>query len=248
VHDRFSDSAGVPWDGRSFEANNFAADTGDTPAVLAPLLSQKPVSKSELVRALHGTRLLIPLLAELGEGEIGPNGLMVEKSADLAIVAVATPDGQSAIPAFTSVAELAAWNPDARPVPVAAEKVCLAAASEGHTRVVLNPGSSAVALRRPQLAAIAQDLDWEPPHLSAKVSHMILTATKKHLMISSVDLFDGDPESNLTAPELTIQLGFKPGLSPETLKEILTQLASEIQVPEFLELVDSFGLRIVVSS
>jgi hypothetical protein len=40
-------------------------------------------------------------VAELGESEIGPNGLMVDKSADLAIVAVATPDGQSAIPAFT---------------------------------------------------------------------------------------------------------------------------------------------------
>ena len=248
MHDKFSDSAGVPWEGRSFEANSYAADTGETPAVLIPLLNQRPVPKFELVRALHGTRLLIPLVAELGEGEIGPNGLLVEKSADLAIVAVATPDGQTAIPAFTSVAELAAWNSDARPVPVAAEKVCLAAASEGHTRVVLNPASGAIVLRRPQLAAIAQALDWDPPHLSAKVSEMILTATKKHLMISSVDLFDGDPDASLTAPELTIQLGFKPGLSPETLKEILTQLAAEIQVPEFLELVDSFGLRIVVSS
>lgn len=248
MHDKFSDSAGVPWEGRSFEANSFASDTGETPEVLIGVLADKPVSKIHLVQALGGTRLLIPLIAELGESEVGPNGLVVDKSADLAIVAVATPDGQSAIPAFTSVSEMTKWNQEARPVPVSAEKVCLAAASEGHNRVILNPASNAIALRRPQLAAIAQGLIWEPPHLSPAVREKVLLATKKHLMISSVDLFDGDPESNLSQAELTIQLGFKPGLTPEALREILTQLASEWQVPEFMELVDSFGLKIVVSS
>jgi hypothetical protein len=248
VSDKFSDSAGVPWEGRSFEANSFANDSGETPASLIPILADRPVSKPDLVDALKGTRLLIPLVAELGEGEIGPNGLLVEKSADLAIVAVATPDGQSAIPAFTSVSELQAWNSDARPVPVAAEKVCLAAASEGHNRVVLNPASNAFVLRRPQLAAIAQGLSWAPPHKSQAVREKLLVATRKHLMISSLDLFDGDPESNLAAAELTIQLGFKPGLTPETLKEILTELVADIQVPEFMELVDSFGLKVVVTN
>lgn len=248
MDDRYSDSAGVPWEGRSFEANNFAQDNGETPAALIPVLADVPVSKPALVKALQGTRLLIPLIAELGEGEVGPNGLLVEKSADLAIVAVSTPDSQSAIPAFTSVAEMSKWNPEARPVPVAAEKVCLAAASEGHNRVILNPASSAVALRRPQLAAIAQGLDWTPPHLSDAVRQKVLEATKEHLMISSVDLFDGDPQSNLSRAELTIQLGFKPGLTPEALREILTALAARWQVPEFMELVDSFGLKIVVSN
>lgn len=248
MQDKFSDSAGVPWEGRSFEANNFAADNGETPESLIPILADRPVSKVVVVEALKGTRLLIPLIAELGESEIGPNGLVVEKFADLAIVAVATPDGQSAIPAFTSVSEMSKWNSSARPVPVSAEKVCLAAAAEGHNRVVLNPASSAIVLRRPQLAAIAQGLNWEPPHLSDAVRQKVLLATKKHLMISSVDLFDGDPESNLAGSELTIQLGFKPGLTPETLREILTRLATDIQVPEFMELVDSFGLKIVVSS
>ena len=248
MHDKFSDSAGVPWEGRSFETNNFSSDNGETPEVLIPVLADRPVSKEALVEALKGTRLLIPLVAVLGEGEVGPNGLLVDKSADLAIVAVATPDGQSAIPAFTSVAELAAWNPKARPVPVSAEKVCLAAASEGHNRVVLNPASSAIALRRPQLAAIAQGLKWQTPDRSEAVREKVLLATKKHLMILSVDLFNGDPESKLSAAELTIQLGFKPGLTPELLKEILTQLAADLQVPEFLELVDSFGLKIVVTN
>ena len=248
MHDKFSDSAGVPWEGRSFEPNSFAQDNGETPDRLVPVLADSPVEKSALVEALAGSRLLIPLVAELGEGELGPNGLMVEKSADLAIVAVSTPDGQTAIPAFTSVSELSSWNSEARPVPAASEKVCLAAAAEGHTRVILNPAGSAIALRRPQLAAIAQGLSWEPPHKSARVRELVLLATKKHLMISSVDLFDGDPASKLAAAELTIQLGFKPGLQQEQLKEILLALAADLQIPEVLELVDSFGFRLVVTN
>jgi len=248
VHDRFTDSAGVPWEGRQFESNSFANDTGDTPESLLGVLDNNPVSKSDLVAALSGTRLLIPLLAELGESEIGPNGLAVDKSAELAIVAVSTPDKQTAIPAFTSVAELSAWNKQARPVPVSAEKVCLAAVAEGHSRVILNPAGAAVALRRPQLAAVAQRVAWVSPDQSNLVRDQVLGATKKHLMISSVDLFDGDPESKLTAPELTIQLGFKPGLDPDSLRGILMSLAQDLQVQEFFEVVDSFGFRLVVAS
>jgi hypothetical protein len=248
VLDRFSDSAGVPWEGRSFEETEFAQDYGDTPLELVPVLSESPVDKVALVEALRGTRLLIPLIAELGEGEIGPNGLLVEKSAELAIVAVATPDKQTAIPAFTSVSEMKAWNPQARPVPATAEKVCLAAAAEGHYRVVLNPASNAIALRRTQLAAIAQGLPWEPPHLSSRVKEKLMETAKRQLMIASIDLFDGDPASNLEAAELTIQLGFKPGLTASTLQVILTELAADLQELEFLELVDSFSLKIVVSS
>lgn len=248
MHDKFSDSAGVPWEGRAFQDNAFANDDGQTPSSLIPILADRPVDKAAFTQALFGQRLLIPLLAELGEGEVGPNGLLVEKSADLAIVAVSTPDNQSAIPAFTSVSEMAAWNKEARPVPVSAEKVCLAAAKEGHNRVVINPAGERVALRRTQLAAIAQGLVWDPPHLSNWVRDQILIATKKHTMILSVDLFDGDPNSDLGAAELTIQLGFKPGLQPESLREILIQLAGDLQTPEFLEKVDSFGFRLVVTN
>ena len=248
MHDKFSDSAGVPWEGRAFQENPFAQDDGKTPSALIPILADRPVDKAALTSGLVGQRLLIPLLAELGEGEVGPNGLLVEKSADLAIVAVATPDNQTAIPAFTSTEQMSIWNKDARPVPVSAEKVCLAAAAEGHGRVILNPAGERVALRRPQLAAIAQNLEWEVPHRSSWVRDQILLAAKKHSMILSVDLFDGDPESKLTAAELTIQLGFKPGLRPETLKDILTALAADLQVPEFMEKVDSFGFRLVVTN
>jgi hypothetical protein len=129
--DRFHDSAGVPWEGRAFEPNPWASDDGQTPAELAAALADNQIDKAGLFAALVSSRLLIPILASLGESAEGEHGLTVDKSADLAIVAVATPDNQTAIPAFGSVADMQAWNAESRPVPVEAPKVALAAASGG---------------------------------------------------------------------------------------------------------------------
>ena len=81
-----------------------------------------------LMASLPGKRLLVPLVANLSEAEVGAHGHLVEKSAELAIVAVATPDGATAIPAFTDVDSMRAWRAEARPVPVSVEKLALAAA------------------------------------------------------------------------------------------------------------------------
>ena len=102
MSDKYSDSAGVPWEGRSFEQNAFAEDDGKTPKALAAALADVPIDKSALVAALTDSRLLIPLIATLGESEQGSHGQLVDKSAELAIVAVATPDKQTAIPVFSS--------------------------------------------------------------------------------------------------------------------------------------------------
>ena len=58
------------------------------------------------IESLRGQRLLVTLIAEIGQTGIGPHGQTVDKSADLAIVAVATPDDRTAIPAFTSVEDM----------------------------------------------------------------------------------------------------------------------------------------------
>ena len=145
MHDKFHDSAGVPWEGREFSQNSWSEDDGSTPQVLADALAGE-LDKSKLFVALAQSRLLIPLLAELGDSGIGSHGQTVDKSADLAIVAVSTPDGKTAIPAFSSVSEMAAWNATARPVPVDAPKLAIAAVSEGHDRVVLNPAGQAIAV------------------------------------------------------------------------------------------------------
>lgn len=246
-HDHLADSAGVPWEGRSFQNNEWAGDNGETPASIAALIASPALNLPAFIAALAGTRLLVPLLASLGEGEVGPTGHMVDKSADLALVAVKTPDGKSAIPAFTSVAEMTAWHPDSRPVPVLAPKVALACASEGHERLVINPASQAFVLRRPAIAALAQGLPWAHPHQSPEVLEIARSAAKEIPEIYSVDLFDGDPANQLQTAELQIQLGLVAGIEPTRLREILDTFSSRLQTATFRQLVDSISLKLVVA-
>jgi hypothetical protein len=247
THDRFHDSAGVPWEGREFESNPWSSDDGTTPAPISELLARPQLNLSDFMGALRDQRLLIPLVAALGEGEVGPNGLLVEKSADLAIVAVKTPDGKTAIPAFTSVAEMAAWKPEARPVPVSAPKVALACASEGHERLVINPAGRTVVLRRPALAALAQGLPWVSPESNPKVVQLCKQAASGISEIFAVDVFSGDPENNLASAELKIQLGLKPGITPDRLKFLLESYTATLKTEEFDSLVDSIALKLVLA-
>ena len=247
MSDRFSDSAGVPWEGRSFEENAYAEDDGETPEALQAALSENPVDKEALIAALTDSRLLIPLVASLGESEEGPHGKTVDKSADLAIVAVATPDKQTAIPVFSSVAEMQKWRVDARPVPASSQRVALAAASEGHSRVILNPATQALAIRTPALEAIVKSDGWLPPHKDPWVKNWCEEVAMTHPLISTIDLFDGDPKMDLSHAELLIQLGMRPNVSPEKLKELLTSFTEALRSDEFNRRVDSIGYRLVVA-
>lgn len=244
--DKYHDSAGVPWEGRSFQGNSWSGDDGSCPAPLAELLAIERVDQVGFLNALRDQRLLIPLVAHIGESELGPNGLMVEKSADLAIVAVKTPDGKSAIPAFTSVAQLQAWKPEARPVPVDASKIALACASEGHERLVIDPAGKPVVLRRPALAALAQGLSWQKPESNPEVVAHVKAVGGEFSEIFSVDLFDGDPSNDLSHAELQIQLGLRSGLSPEGLKDFLHRFTQQLQTPSFSHQVDSITLKLVM--
>lgn len=245
--DRFHDSAGVPWEGRRFEANLWAGDDGEAPAELALALADRPVDKATLFDALTSSRLLVPLVASLGEGETGAHGMTVDKSADLAIVAVATPDKQTAIPVFSSVAEMSAWQQDARPVPIEAARVALAAAAEGHSRVILNPGSNPIAIRRPALAALAQQLPWTPPHADSWVQEWAKSVAGKFSLIAAIDLFDGDPNSDLSHAELLVQLAIKP-VGGDEVRKLLTDFTEQLRSDEFQQRVDSIGYRLVVAN
>lgn len=245
--DKFHDSAGVPWEGREFQANSWAADDGSAPLELERCLSQVPLDKAQLVAVISRSRLLIPLLATLGDTEIGPSGLLVDKSAELAIVAVATPDGKTAIPAFSCVEQLSLWNSKSRPVPASGSKVALAAASEGHERVIIDPAGARIALRSNWFSAIAQQLDWAPPHQDPRVFELVSLAAKTEPTILAIELLDGDPAARLEGPELIIQLELERGLEVVRLRHILAAFTARAQSQEFLRLVDSFSIRLVGS-
>ncbi len=243
--DRFQDSAGVPWHGREFSDNAFANDDGSSPPALAKVFESLVLDKSDLFSALETSRVLIPLIAQLGESEIGSHGHTVDKSAELSIVAVSTPVNQTALPVFSSVEQMQLWNKAARPVPVDMRRVALAAIAEGHTRVVLDAGSRALVLRRPMLSALAQSMPWAPPHRSPDFGLMVEEAKSGSSAIVDFQLIDGDAQCNLAGPELIVQLSVNPGLSKEELDAELAGFTATLQKTKFLELVDSVSFKIL---
>lgn len=147
------DSAGQPWQGREFDDNPFGDDDGTAPPALLGALAAfraGEVGPEAVVDALRASRLLIPLVAELGDEGTTDAGLTVDKSQELSIVTVSGPDGRSVLPVFSSVTAMQTWNPAARPVPADGRRVALAAASEETEIVVLDPTSETeFVLRRP---------------------------------------------------------------------------------------------------
>ncbi|MFD1713039.1 SseB family protein [Amnibacterium flavum] len=228
-HDRRSDSAGQPWEGRHFEPTPYAGDDGSAPERLVEAIRRfrsGEVSEIEVVEALRGSRLLVPMLAMLGEAVPGPHGVLVDKSADLAIVTVSGPDGRAVLPAFTSVTALSQWNPKARPVPVEAERVALAAASEGTDLVILDPLSpTEFALRRTAVRSLATGDAWRQPWGDPDVISAFAATTLTEAEVTAVDLVPGDPEARLRGAELKVRLQLTPGLDRAGVDALLARLS-----------------------
>jgi hypothetical protein len=249
---RFSDSAGVPWEGRELEENRFAGDDGSAPEEFLAAISgfrAGELGQSAVVDALRGSRLLVPLLAQLGESEIGANGLKIDKSAELSIVTVKSPDDQDALVVFSSVAAMQRWNPSARPVPTDAIRVCLAAASQLSTRVVVDPGSDTeFVIRRPAIARIAQSLAWQPAELDQEVRKVVGESVANESQVIDFELSSADPEAKLAGAELEVALKLVNGASPADVRELLERVSKRwAESEEFASSVDSVSIKLLAS-
>ena len=81
-------------------------DTGAADPALAAALAayaEDPAREPDVLAALAEARLLVPVVAELGESEVGPDGLAHDKSSDMAAVLMRGPDGRLALLAFTGL-------------------------------------------------------------------------------------------------------------------------------------------------
>jgi hypothetical protein len=244
-----SDSAGVPWEGRSFEHGPASDDDGSVPAALALALTrfrQGEVGEAAVVDAVRQSRLLIPLVAHLGESGIGEHGHTVDKSAELSIVTVAGPDGRNVMPVFGSVEAMGRWKPLARPVPADAVRVALAAASEGTELVVLDPTSpTEFVIRRPALWAIAQSQPWIPSYLDSGLLEQFRASIDGEPAVASVTLTAGDPDARLAGPELVVELSLLPGLARTDLDALLSRLQGRWTASEAIAArVDSLAVRL----
>lgn len=93
---------------------------------------------AELVAALQRGRLLVPVVAVLGEAEVDEAGRTRDKSSDMAAVLMTGADGRLALLAFTGIEPMAAWDPEARPVPVLTQLAAQSAIQEGAAALVVD--------------------------------------------------------------------------------------------------------------
>lgn len=252
-HDRLHDSAGRAWQGRAFEANGWADDDGSAPKLLADALAAfraGDAAASDVVDAFRQSRVLIPLLADLGEAELGVHGQLVEKSADLSIVTVAGPDGQTVLPVFTSVAAMQSWNAGARPVPTEPVKAALAAAAEQTNRIVIDPGTEATefAIRRPAIEAIAQSLTWSAPETRPEIHELFAEAIASEDDVFAFALMSGDPQSRLAGSELLALFRVRAGLTEAKVNATLNRVFERLTTSElFASAVDSMAVKLVAA-
>lgn len=248
-HGNSGDSAGVPWEGRSFQSNPHAADDGSAdPGLLAALTRFRSGegSQTEVIDAFRPARVLVPLIAEKGEEGIAPSGLAVDKTQELSIVTVAAPDGRRVQPVFSSVQTMQKWDATARPIPVEAVRVALAASSEETDLIVLDPASETeFVFRRPAVWAIAQGQPWEPSYLSPEVFTALQQSVAHELAVIDVHVSAGDPNARMRGPELIVTLELIDGLERETLDAVLSRLAQRWAADDRMAvLVDSLTVKL----
>ncbi|MEU1377223.1 SseB family protein [Streptomyces triculaminicus] len=138
----------------------FSDDDGSADPALTEALAAWAADRSaegRVLAALPGARLLVPVVAVLGEVETGPDGLRREKTSDMAVPTLQAPDGRRALPAFTSTESLARWRADARPVAVPLHQALQAAAHEKADTIVIDlAGPVTYPLTGPALLALAE--------------------------------------------------------------------------------------------
>lgn len=236
-----ADSAGIPWHGRTFTPSGFETDDGSADPRITALLAAGTESLRELVAALPGTRLLVPVVAHLGEGQgAGDVAVHGDKSADMATVTLAAPDGRRTLPVFSSMRTLAAWNASARPVPVEARQAALAAVQEGCELLLIDAvGPHRVVVPRPALWAIAKGEPWVPVLEDREVLLQIASTVR-----SASELILAAHCAAGRRAELAVVVTLPPNLTPRHLDEVTGVVSRVLAGLEVVaERVDSVELR-----
>jgi hypothetical protein len=141
----------------------FADDDGqasvEVRTALAAYAGAPEALHAQTLAVLQESRVLVPVVAVLGEVEYDENGLAHDKTSDMATVLTTGRDGRTALLAFTSTDALTAWNPEARPVAVDLRKAALSAIQDGADAVVIDiAGPVLFAVEGPELRSLAEGL------------------------------------------------------------------------------------------
>ncbi|MFK8845609.1 SseB family protein [Streptomyces sp. Ac-502] len=195
-----------------------AALAAHATAVAARAPDRAAATEARLLPLLSRARLLVPVVAVLGEVETGPDGLKREKTSDMAVPTLQAPDGRRALPAFTSMETLHRWRPDARPVAVPMRQALLAAAHEKADTIVVDlAGPATYQLTGAALRALAEGRESSDPREDPAVTDALraLLAAEPDVLAARLD-----PSAEADA---TLALGLAPEAAPAAVAQRLAE-------------------------
>jgi hypothetical protein len=194
------DSAGIPFGGRELSGTGFDGDTGAAdPALVAAMAD--PGDERGLMAAVAAARLLVPIVAEPVSTDASGEHV-VEKQTDMAAVTLVAPDGTRALPVFSSMQAIAAWDPQARPV----------------------AGERSLALRPSMVWALAQQREWLPAHEDDTVARAVADAVHDQPDVVAHQLAAGAPGEGV----LRLHLTLVPGLDADRVQAVATAIGERL--------------------
>lgn len=170
--------------GRAMASPGFAGDDGSAdPRLRAALdaIADKPARHPDVLFALASARVLVPVVAvhpASGQRSGRRDGAAPAPAASMALVTVLGRDGRAALPVFTSIATLAEWRADARPVPVPAQRAALSAYAEQAPVLLVDPaGPVPFVVEGEALRALAQGGVRRPLYADEEAAALLAQAT-----------------------------------------------------------------------
>ncbi|MEU9594523.1 SseB family protein [Streptomyces sp. NPDC048193] len=204
--------------------SGFSDDDGSAAPRLSAALATWAEDRTALapvLEALKGARLLVPVVAVLGEVEENENGLRREKTSDMAVPTLKA-RGRTALPAFTSTESLARWDPEARPVAVPLHQALQAAAHEKADAVVLDvAGPVPFELSGAALLALAEGRTTTDPLADPAVVEAVRGAVAAEPAVLRAHLGPGEADG-------TLALVLDPAAAPaEAARAVAGRLAAD---------------------
>jgi len=187
--------------GQQFRGDDGSAD----PAVAQALAGFGAGQGSEhaALAAVAASRLLVPVVAVLTQADADG----AEKNSEMALPTLIGQDGRPAIIAFSSVASLARWRADARPMPAEADRVWQSAVAERAAVVIDVAGPVTLVVEGARLNALAAGQPLPQPEQDPDVHAAIEAAIASEPMVEGARL--GRPAG--TDADLHVQLLMAPG-------------------------------------
>jgi len=227
----------------------FADDDGSADARLAQALirfSRGKAPLAEVVDALAYARVLVPVVAEGQDRIVGKYGIEQDHVASTGVVALQAPDGRMALPVFTDVDAMRAWNAEARPIPAEGPRAALAAAAEGWSILVLNPGMETVLIPRPAVWALGKSEPWRPAVVdgvvAADVAEAIADAIPLNEVVRAIEAKAG------RSAEVAVVIALAPGLDQAAVDDAVRLVHEALAASSVVaERVDSLELRLATA-